>query len=245
MSCLPAWALRIADAVRRACRHFQPPHLKSCPFSTVVLNSAHACQNGKSELTYAAIVDAALDLAAAQGLESLSLGRVAKHLGISKSGVFSRVGSREALLQAVLDEYDRRFVAAVFTPALEQPRGLPRMNAMVTHWIDRACNVETLTGCIYVAGAFEYDDRESPLRPLLENNVRRWRAALVRTAGQALEAGHLRPDTDPEQLVFEIYSLMVGLMHDARFLRDPQAHERVRKAYERLISTYRSFSYIE
>ena len=178
------------------------------------------------------------------GLESLSLGQVAKHLGISKTA-FSRVGSREALLQAVLDEYDRRFVAAVFTPALEQPRGLPRMNAMVTHWIDRACNVETLTGCIYVAGAFEYDDRESPLRPLLENNVRRWRAALVRTAGQALEAGHLRPDTDPEQLVFEIYSLMVGLMHDARFLRDPQAHERVRRAYERLISTYRSFSYIE
>ena len=223
----------------------QPPLFKVLLFSTVVLNFAHACQNGKSELTYAAIVDAALDLAAAQGLESLSLGQVAKHLGISKSGVFSRVGSREALLQAVLDEYDRRFVAAVFTPALEQPRGLPRMNAMVTHWIDRACNVETLTGCIYVAGAFEYDDRESPLRPLLENNVRRWRAALVRTAGQALEAGHLRPDTDPEQLVFEIYSLMVGLMHDARFLRDPQAHERVRRAYERLISTYRSFSYIE
>ena len=73
----------------------QPPLFKVLLFSTVVLNFAHACQNGKSELTYAAIVDAALDLAAAQGLESLSLGQVAKHLGISKSGVFSRVGSRE------------------------------------------------------------------------------------------------------------------------------------------------------
>ncbi|CPN91707.1 hypothetical protein AZ18_0094 [Bordetella bronchiseptica D993] len=57
---------------------------------------------------------------------------------------------------------------------------------------------------------------------------------------QAIDEGHLRPDTDPEQLVFEIYSLMVGLMHDARFLRDPRAHERVRQAYARLIATYRN-----
>lgn len=199
----------------------------------------------KSELTFAAIVDAALDLAAAQGLESLSLGQVAKRLGISKSGVFSRVGSREALQHAVLEEYDRRFVAAVFTPAMAYPRGLPRLNALVTHWIDRACNVELLTGCIYVAGAFEYDDVDSPLRPMVEDHLRGWRAAMVRTVRQALEAGHLRPDTDPEQLVFEVYSLMIGLMHDARFLRDPKAHERVRAAYERLISTYRSFKYIE
>jgi len=198
----------------------------------------------KSELTYAAIVDAALDMAAAEGLERLSLGEIARRLGISKSGVFSRVGSLEALQQAVLDEYDRRFLAAVFTPALAAPRGLPRLNAMVSNWVARASNVETLTGCVYVAGAFEYDDLQSPLRALLENNVRRWRGSLVRTAVQALEAGHLRPDTDPEQLVFEIYSLMVGLMHDARFLRDPRAGERVRAAYERLISTYRSFQFI-
>lgn len=199
----------------------------------------------KSELTFAAIVDAALDMAAAQGMESLSLGQVAKHLGISKSGVFSRVGSLEALQQAVMDEYDRRFVAAVFAPAMAYPRGLPRLNAMVSLWIERACNVETLTGCIYVAGAFEYDDVESPLRAVLEHNLRRWRATMVRTVTQALEAGHLRPDTDAEQLVFEVYSLMIGLMHDARFLRDPKAHERVKAAYERLISTYRSFKYIE
>ncbi|TRM50676.1 TetR/AcrR family transcriptional regulator [Achromobacter sp. LC458] len=199
----------------------------------------------KSELTLAAIVDAALAMAATQGMESLSLGQVAKRLGISKSGVFSRVGSLEALQQAVLDEYDRRFVAAVFTPAMAYPRGLPRLTALVSLWVERASNVEMATGCVYVAGAFEYDDVESPLRALLENNLRRWRAAMVRTVRQALDAGHLRPDTDPEQLVFEVYSLMIGLMHDARFLRDPQAPARVRAAYDRLISTYRSFTISE
>ncbi|HBL65334.1 MAG TPA: TetR family transcriptional regulator [Achromobacter sp.] len=199
----------------------------------------------KGELTFAAIVDAALAMAATQGMESLSLGQVAKRLGISKSGVFSRVGSLEALQQAVLDEYDRRFVAAVFTPAMAYPRGLPRLTALVSLWVERASNVEMATGCVYVAGAFEYDDVESPLRALLENNLRRWRAAMVRTVRQALDAGHLRPDTDPEQLVFEVYSLMIGLMHDARFLRDPQAPARVRAAYDRLISTYRSFTISE
>ncbi|MDQ8033608.1 TetR family transcriptional regulator [Bordetella genomosp. 1] len=196
----------------------------------------------KSELTYAAIVDTALDMAASEGLESLSLGEVARRLAISKSGVFSRVGSREALQRAVLDEYDRRFVEAVFTPAMQAPRGLPRLDALVHNWITRASNVDTLTGCIYVAGAFEYDDLDTPIRERLQENVLRWRAALQRAAEQALEAGHLRPDTDAVQLVFELYSLMVGLMHDARFLRDPAAPERVRLAYRRLISTYRSFS---
>ncbi len=194
----------------------------------------------KSELTLAAIVNTALDMVATQGLESLSLGEVAKRLGISKSGVFSRVGSREALHEAVLNEFDRRFAADVFDPAMSQPRGLPRLNALVMNWISRACNV---TGCIYVAGAFEYDDVDSPMRERLQRNVLRWRAVLRRSVIQALDEGHLRPDTDPEQLVFEIYSLMVGLMHDARFLRDPKAQDRVRNAYERLTSTYRSFNY--
>jgi hypothetical protein len=63
---------------------------------------------------------------------------------------------------------------------------------------------------------------------------------LRRTVVQALECDHLRPDTQPDQFVFELYSLMVGLMHDARFLRDPQAPLHARRAYERMVSTYRS-----
>ncbi|PRC94090.1 TetR/AcrR family transcriptional regulator [Solimicrobium silvestre] len=197
-------------------------------------------QTEKSELTLAAIINTALDMVATQGLESLSLGEVAKRLGISKSGVFSRVGSREALREAVLAEFDRRFADAVFKPAMALPRGLPRLNGLVMGWIGRACNV---TGCIYVAGAFEYDDVDSPIRECLQTNILQWRGILRRTVIQALDAGHLRSDTDPEQLVFEIYSLMVGLMHDARFLRDPKAQDRVCSAYKRLISTYRSFNY--
>lgn len=197
----------------------------------------------KSELTYAAIVDAGLAMAAAEGIGNLSLGEIAKRLGLSKSGVFSRVGSLEALQLAVLDEFDRRFAAEVFQPAMSLPQGLPRLNAMVEGWIRRTSDTRERNGCLYIAGAFEFDDISGPLRDRLEAGLARWRASLRRTVLQALDAGQLRPDTDPEQLVFEIHSLVVGLMHDARFLRDPKAPQRMRSAYARLISTYRSFDY--
>ena len=192
----------------------------------------------KAELTRAAIVGAALDLAAAEGLEAISLQVVADRLGLSKSGVFSRVGSREALQLAVVEEFGRRFISDVFVPSMQLPKGLPRLDAIVQRWIIRTRDVEARTGCIFSAGAFELDDREGPLRDLLHSEIIRWRAALRRTVQQAVEAGHLRADVDAEQLVSEIYALMLGTIHDCRFLRDPRAAERSRSAWHRLLGTY-------
>jgi len=189
----------------------------------------------RSELTLAAIVDTALDMAAGEGLESLTIGEVAKRLGLSKSGVFSRVGSREALQAAVLAEYDRRFVGDVFTPAMREARGLPRLNALMQRWLARARRVELRQGCIYCAGAFEYDDRPGPVRDQLLDGVRRWRAALKRTVLQAIDAGHLAADTDADQLVFEMDALFTGAMRDARFLGDARALDRAWATWQRLI----------
>lgn len=194
----------------------------------------------KSELTRAAIVGAALDLSAAEGLESITLQAVADRIGLSKSGVFSRVGSREALQMAVIEEFGRRFLADVFVPSMQQPKGLPRLNEIVRRWILRTRDVEAQQGCIFTAGAFELDDRDGPLRDFLLGEVSRWRAALRRTVLQAVDEGHLKPDTDPEQLVAEIYSLAMGLLHDIRFLRDPRAAERAQATWQRLLSTYRT-----
>ena len=194
----------------------------------------------KSELTRAAIVGAALDLASAQGLESISLQVVADRIGLSKSGVFSRVGSREALQKAVIEEFGRRFLADVFVPAMQKPKGLPRLDEIVQRWIIRMRDVEVHSGCLYTAGAFELDDREGELRDLLHSEVVRWRAALRRTVTQAVEAGHLKPDTDPEQLVSEVSSLAIGLLHDARFLRDTRAAERAMASWQRLLQSYRA-----
>jgi AcrR family transcriptional regulator len=190
----------------------------------------------RSELTLAAIVDTALDMAAAEGLESLTIGEVAKRLNLSKSGVFSRVGSREALQTAVLEEYDRRFVQDVFTPAMREARGLPRLNMLMSRWLERARRVEVARGCIYCAGAFEYDDRPGPLRDQLLDGVRRWRTVLKRTVVQAIDEGHLQPRTDVDQLVFEMDALFTGAMRDARFLGDARALDRAWTTWQRLIA---------
>jgi len=193
-------------------------------------------RQARSELTLAAIVDTALDMAAAEGLESLTIGEVAKRLNLSKSGVFSRVGSREALQAAVLEEYDRRFVRDVFTPAMREPRGLPRLNMLMSRWLDRARRVEVQHGCIYCAGAFEYDDRTGPLRDQLLDGVRRWRSVLKRTVVQAIDEGHLAPQTDADQLVFEMDALFTGAMRDARFLGDQHALDHAWDTWQRLVA---------
>ncbi|HEY2928654.1 TetR/AcrR family transcriptional regulator [Piscinibacter sp.] len=189
----------------------------------------------RSGLTLAAILDTAIAMATAEGLESLTVGELAKRLGLSKSGVFSRIGSREALQKAVIEEYDRRFLQDVFVPAMREPRGLPRLNAIMRLWLQRARDVEIRQGCLYCAGAFEFDDRDGPLRDLLLDGTMAWRSALKRTVIQAIDAGHLVPDTDADQLVFEIDGLFVALMREARFLRDPRAADRAWATYERLI----------
>ena len=192
----------------------------------------------KSELTRTAIVGAAVDVASTGGLEAITLQAVADRIGLSKSGVFSRVGSREALQKAVIEEFGRRFLADVFVPAMQQPKGLPRLDDIVDRWIRRTRDVDSRTGCIFSAGAFELDDQEGPLRDFLHGEVTRWRAALRRTVLQAIEAGHLRRDTDAEQLVAEIYALFLGMIHDTRFLRDARAGDRSQASWQRLRRSY-------
>jgi len=194
----------------------------------------------KSEMTRTAIVGAAMDIASAEGLEAITLQAVADRLGLSKSGVFSRVGSREALQKAVIEEFGRRFLADVFVPAMQKPKGLARLDDVVGRWIVRMRDVEIEHGCIYTAGAFELDDREGELRDLLLSEVTRWRAALRRTVQQAIDTGELKADTDPAQVVAEISSLAIGLLHDARFLRDARAPERATLTWQRLVASYRS-----
>ena len=194
----------------------------------------------KSEMTRAAIVGAALDLAVADSLQAITLQAVADRIGVSKSGVFSRVGSREALQKAVIEEFGRRFVAEVFVPAMQVPKGLPRLGDIVRRWFLRLHDQDMHKGCLYTSAAFELDDQEGELRDVLLGEVTRWRAALRRTVLQAIEAGHLKADTDPEQLVGEIYSLAIGLVHDVRFLRDPRAADRTQATWERLVRTYQA-----
>ena len=194
----------------------------------------------KGAQTRAAILDAALELAGRDGLEGVTIGLLAERMRMSKSGVFAHFGSREDLQVDVIREYHRRFEQEVFYPSLQKPRGLPRLREMVSRWMERRIQ-EVTTGCIYISGAVEYDDRAaSPVREQLEASVEMWRSALLRAIAQAKDEGHLHVDTEPRLMLFELYSLTLGLHHDARFLHLPDAAPIARRALEKLIVSYQS-----
>ena len=111
------------------------------------------------------------------GLEGLSIGALAELTHMSKSGVFAHFGSREELQIAVIREYHERFEDEVFFPAMHEPRGVPRLRALFERWIRRV-SVEIDSGCIYISGAVEFDDRPGPVRDALVSMVRSWHATL-------------------------------------------------------------------
>ena len=191
----------------------------------------------KGQQTKAAILDAALALATQIGLEGLSIGALAEATGMSKSGVFAHFGSREELQISVIHEYHTRFEAEVFYPAMQEPRGLPRLRALFRHWMNRT-SVEIDSGCLYISGAVEFDDRAGPVRDALVHSVKSWLGALRRAIGQAREEGHLRANSDDQQLAFEIHGFILALHYEARLLHNPGSIERATAAFENLLKLY-------
>ncbi len=172
------------------------------------------------------------------GLEGLSIGALADVTQMSKSGVFAHFGSREELQISVIREYHARFEDEVFRPALREPRGLPRLRAMYERWLRRV-SVEIDSGCIYISGAVEFDDRPGPVRDALVAMVRDWQGALERAVLMAIQEKHLRAGTDAAQLLFEMHGLILALHHDARFMRTPGALDRARAGcFEHLAAHY-------
>jgi AcrR family transcriptional regulator len=207
------------------------------PAATADTASEPAPRLQKGQQTRAAILDAALGLASHMGLEGLSIGALAEVTQMSKSGVFAHFGSREELQISVIREYHARFEEEVFFPAVQEARGLPRLRALFERWVRRV-SVEIDSGCIYISGAVEFDDRPGPVRDALAGMVRAWHAALERAIQIAIEEGHLRADTDPTQMLFEVHGLILALHHDARFLRIPGALDRARAGFERTLAHY-------
>ncbi|GAB4396822.1 MAG: TetR/AcrR family transcriptional regulator [Rhodoferax sp.] len=197
--------------------------------------STRASQKGLQ--TKQAIVEAALRLATQIGLEGLSIGIVAELMRMSKSGVFAHFGSREELQISVVREYHRRFADEVFFPALDAPRGLPRLRSLFSLWMKRVA-VEIESGCIFISGAVEFDDRPGPVRDALASSVQTWLAALHRAVLQAKAEGHLQADVDAQQVAFEIHGLILALHYEARFLKNPAAIDHANVGFEAILRRY-------
>ena len=202
------------------------------------MHTAVAPPPRKGEMTRAAIVEAALQAASRDGLEGLTIGTLADSMHMSKSGVFAHFGSREELQLAVLKAYVQRFVDEVLRPSVAKPRGLPRLESILERWVSFLAR-EMTRGCIMIAGAVEYDDVPGPLRDEMVAIIAGWKLELIKAIRQAVSEGHLKRDVDAQQLVFEVYGLMLAMHQDARLLRSADSAKRARAGLRRLIDAAR------
>jgi AcrR family transcriptional regulator len=192
----------------------------------------------KGQRTRQDILGQAVALASEYGLEGLTIGSLADRLGMSKSGLFAHFGSKEDLQLATLRNARERFQQTVFSPALEAPRGLPRLRELFTRWLAWADDPELPGGCVIIGATAEYDDRPGPVRDELVRSQRDLRRALVRGVELAIAEGHFRADTDPAQFAFELFAIVFAAHHDRRLLRDPSVTQRAAAAFDALVARH-------
>lgn len=178
--------------------------------------------------TREAILERAVDLASAEGLEGLTIGRLAAETGMSKSGLFRHFGSKEELQLAAIDAARARFVAEVVEPALTAEEGAPRLRALCEQYLGHLERQVFSGGCFWGAVSTEFDDRPGPVRDAIGGGVAAWVNGLAREAEVA-------GVEDPERLAFEILALGQGANSRYRLLGDERAFTWARQAFERIL----------
>ncbi|MEO6067752.1 MAG: TetR/AcrR family transcriptional regulator [Gemmatimonadales bacterium] len=181
------------------------------------------------------IVDQALKDASLLGLEGLSLGQLAEEVGMSKSGLFAHFGSKEELQKQVLGAAADKFGEIVVKPALQAPRGLPRVRMMFEGWLKWERDLSVPGGCVFTHAAVELDDKPGPVRDALATWQRAWRDTLAKGASIAVQEGHFRNDLDTQQFAFRMFGIIFAYYHTKRLLEDPHAESQARSAFDSLV----------
>jgi AcrR family transcriptional regulator len=164
----------------------------------------------RGERTRQAILSHASRLASAEGLEAVSLQRLAGDLGISKSGLFAHFGSKEELQLAIVDEASRIFTDEVLRPGLKTPAGLGRVWAMCNAFLSYLEREVFPGGCFFEATVSEFDSKPGRVRDAVVEKRDYWVASLGRAIRAAKELGEIQPDVDADQIAWELSCLLVG-----------------------------------
>lgn len=193
----------------------------------------------KGVRTRTSILERAVDLASLEGLQGLTIGRLAEELGMSKSGLFAHFGSKEELQLAVIDAASERYIQEIFLPALSLPRGFPRLMAICRSWISYVERRVFPGGCFFAAASFEFDGRPGPVRDQIRKLMDEWIGALEKAIRMAQDEGHLERAVDPAQLAFELNALFFGANFAYHLRDDKQALERAIRAVEMRLESLR------
>ena len=195
---------------------------------------------GKGAITRERIVGRAVELASTEGINGLTLGRLAESIGMSKSGLFAHFRSKEELQLQVLRAAIDSFNEQVYAPAAATPSGEARFRTLFDRWLAWSDARDGMPGgCLLTQAGAELDDQPGPARDLLADAMRRWQETLAAFARSAVKAGAFRPDLDPALFAFQLESIFYGHHHALRLLNDPRARAHARAAFEALLASVR------
>jgi AcrR family transcriptional regulator len=200
------------------------------------MESAHAArEDGRrhradGERSRQAILAAAAELATIEGLDGLSIARLAEHVGMSKSGVFAHFRSKEELQLATVDAAREIYDREVSEPALQAPEGLPRLEAALEAFLVHLERRVFPAGCFFLSAASELEVKHGPVRDHLRAHYAELLDGFAETVRQAQERGELDPEADTQQIVFELDSFLIGANIALFFFGDESATDRARAA---------------
>jgi AcrR family transcriptional regulator len=211
--------------------------------SNSLMPRASSLMPAKGERTRQSILDRAVDLASLEGLEGLTIGRLADELGMSKSGLFAHFGSKEELQLATVEAAARRYIEEIFIPVLHEPRGYPRLVAICRSWLSYVRRGVFPGGCFFAAASFEFDGRPGAVRDLIRKLMDDWMGALERAIRMAQDEGHIDRGVDASQIAFELNALFFGANFECHLRGDASAIEKAERAVLQRLESLRSPAY--
>jgi AcrR family transcriptional regulator len=195
-------------------------------------------RKAQGERTRRAILESAVHIASAEGLEGLTIGRLATELSMSKSGLFAHFGSKEDLQVATIEAARQIFIREVIKPAFESTEGLLRLWKLCDMWLAYVQSGVFRGGCFFAAVAAEFDSRPGPVRDRIAEIMKEWLATLRNLIVEAQNAGHLNKEIEATQLAFEVNSLELGANWAFQLYGDPKAFKRAREAIRERLSRF-------
>ena len=193
----------------------------------------------KGERTRQAILDVAAALATEEGLEPLSIGRLAEATEMSKSGLFAHFGSKEELQLATVDHAAALFVEKVIAPAREAPKGLARVWALCENMVDYSQRQVFPGGCFFAAASFEFNRRPGPVRDRIQQMLGTWVSYLEHAVEQAQVAGELDPKVSAREIAFQLDAFAQASNAQYQLFREPQVFDDARRAIQERLESLR------
>lgn len=169
-------------------------------------------------------------MASIDGLDGLTVGRLASELSMSKAGVIGHFGSKVELQLATIEYAVSVFLAKVWAPVEHLEPGLPRLLGVCETWMDYEAGPTFPGGCLIAAASFEFDSKPGPVHDALAAMLQRWHDRLASETATAVEAGDLPTDTDPNQIAHMLWALAVSVSPNRGFHDGVDATQNVKRS---------------